>query len=181
MAQTDELTENEGGLVALIQRKGPLSAYQIAKEYDASPVYTFNTAKGKLYPLLERLIERGLVESERVLHDRRRTKLYSCTDLGRKALKRWVNSFRAEHELPPDPLRRKLQAFELLTVEEQRAWVDEARARLQHRLEAVEAFDAKADGVFMKLAQENARLSLRGRLQWLDDLRSSIETNSEAG
>ncbi len=178
MGRSGELTENEGGLIALIQRKGPLSAYQIAKEYDGSPIYTFNTAKGKLYPLLERLIERGLLASEQLPDDRRRTRLYRCTDSGRQALKQWVGSFRDEHELPPDPLRRKLQAFELLTLQEQRAWVDEAWARLTKRLAAVEAFDWEVEGKFMRLAQENARQSLQARLQWLDELRSMIGTGA---
>src|SRR5215470_5352986 len=130
MRRAGELTDNEGALVALVQRKGPLSAYQIAKDYATSPIYTFNTAKGKLYPLIDRLIERGLLSSNQVRDDRRGTKLYSCTDAGRDALRTWVGSFREEHELPPDPLRRKLQALALLGREEQLAWVERARARL---------------------------------------------------
>src|SRR6476620_3334841 len=99
MRRAGELTENEGALVALVQRKGPLSAYQIAKEYETSPIYTFNTAKGKLYPLIDRLAERGLLTSSRVIDDRRGTKLYACTAVGRQALRSWVMSFREEHEL----------------------------------------------------------------------------------
>jgi DNA-binding PadR family transcriptional regulator len=174
MRRTGELTDNEGGLIALVQRKGPLSAYQMAKEYEASPIYTFNTAKGKLYPLIERLIDRGLLRSDQVLDDRRGTKLYSCTDAGREALRTWVATFREEHELPPDPLRRKLQAVALLGEEEQMAWIEEARTRLSQRLQAVEDYDTDADGPFGRLAQDNARASLRARLHWLDGVETSI-------
>jgi DNA-binding PadR family transcriptional regulator len=178
MRRTGELTENEGGLIALVQRKGPMSAYQIAKDYEASPIFTFNTAKGKLYPLIERLVARGLISSSEVPDDRRGTKLYSCTDAGRDALRSWVSSFREEHELPPDPLRRKLQALELLGREEQLAWVKEARARLSQRLQAVEDFNAKAEGPFGRLAQDNAREALRGRLHWLDGVETSIRNGA---
>lgn len=178
MRRAGELTENEGGLVALVQRKGPLTVYQIAREYQASPIYTFNTAKGKLYPLIDRLVERGLLSSDQVVDDRRGTKLYSCTDVGRDALRTWVRSFREEHELPPDPLRRKLQALALLGRREQLAWVQDARSRLSQRLQAVEEFDAEAEGGFGRLAQDNARESLRGRLQWLDNLEMSIKNGA---
>jgi len=107
-----------------------------------------------------------------VSDDRRGTRLYSCSDLGREALKTWVRSFREEHELPPDPLRRKLQALVLLGREEQLAWVEEARTRLRERLRAVEDFYAGEP--FGGLAQDNARESLRGRLRWLDKVETSI-------
>ena len=164
------MTENEGGLLALIHRKGPLSAYQVAKAYESSPLFTINTAKGKLYPLLDRLTAQGLLVSEDVPNDRRGTKLYSCTSKGREELGTWVRSFRREHELPPDPLRRKLQALDLLSRDEQRAWVETARRRLNQRLEAVEAFEVAQDGPYGSSAQRNARESLLGRLRWLDDL-----------
>lgn len=177
MARTGELTENEGALLAVVLRKEPVSAYQIAKEYDASPIYTFNTAKGKLYPLIERMIRRGLLRSKEVPHDRRGTHVYSSTEAGRTALKKWVRSFRPEHELLPDPLRRKLQAFELLDAGEQIAWVREARARIAERLAAVESHDADAEGPFGRFAQDNARESLRMRLDWLDRLERSLKNN----
>ena len=174
MDRAGELTDHEGSLLALIQRKGPLSAYQIAKDYESSPIYTINTAKGKLYPLLERLVERALLKSEEMPHDRRGTKHYGCTDRGRSALRLWLNSFRPEHELPPDPLRRKLQALDLLAPQEQLAWIKTVRMRLLQRLEAVQSFDADAEGGFSRFAQSNAAESLRGRLRWLDELQSSI-------
>lgn len=174
MARTGELTENEGALLALVLRKEPVSAYQIAKEYDASPIYTFNTAKGKLYPLIERMIGRGLLRGTEVPNDRRGTHLYSCTDAGRTALRNWVRAFRPEHELLPDPLRRKLQALELLAPDEQLAWVRDAKARLAHRLAAVENHDPDAEGPFGRFAQDSASESLRMRLDWLDRLERSL-------
>lgn len=172
-----ELTDNEGALVAMILRQEPVSAYQIAKLYDASPIHTFNTAKGKLYPLLRRLEEQGLLSHQEVPGDQRRTQLYSCTEEGREALRRWARSIRPEHELLHDPLRKKLQAFELLGADEQLAWVREVRARLERKLAAVEAYDAAEEGRFGALAQDNAREAIRGRLEWLQRLERQIASD----
>jgi DNA-binding PadR family transcriptional regulator len=174
MGRAGELTDNEGGLVALVARKGPLSAYQIDKEFSASPIFTFNTSKGKLYPLIERLVARGVLSGRHVAEDRRGTQLYSCTEAGREALRAWVATFRPEHALPPDPLRRKLLALALLGREEQLAWVSTARANLARRLEEVEGFDAEAEGPFGALARDNARESLRVRIAWLERLEVRI-------
>ena len=51
------LTENEGTLLALVARAEPITAYQIAKVYEESPVSNFNTSKGKIYPMIKRLRE----------------------------------------------------------------------------------------------------------------------------
>jgi DNA-binding PadR family transcriptional regulator len=173
-----ELTDNEGALVALILREQPVSAYQVAKLYDDSPIHTFNTAKGKLYPLLRRLEEHGLLTSEDVPGDQRRTHLYSCTEAGRQALRLWTKAIRPEHELLHDPLRKKLQAFDLLSADEQLAWVREARARLGRKLDAVEAYDAAGEGRFGALAQDNARVAIKGRLEWLDRMEQEIGRHS---
>lgn len=163
----------------MIVRAEPVTAYQIAKLY-ASPIYNFNTAKGKLYPLIQRLVDQGLVRSLEVPHDRRGTHLYSCTEAGRSALKAWLCVFRPEHELLPDPLRKKLQALDLLTLDEQLEWVDDARAHINTKLQAVNTCAAISDVPFGDLAQDNARESLRGRLRWLDRLEKALRRRAVA-
>ena len=174
MHGSDGLTDNEGAFIALVMRMEPVTPYQLAKRYDACPIYTLNTAKGKLYPLLNRLVERGLLSATPVADDRRGTQLYSCTAVGRKALRNWVKSFRTEDELPPDPLRRKLQALDLLSQEEQLTWVEETTRRIETKLEAVNAHDASIEGPFGLFAQDSAREELRGRLAWLKRLAADL-------
>jgi DNA-binding PadR family transcriptional regulator len=174
-----ELTDNEGAFIALVLRHQPVTAYQLAKRYEACPIYTLNTSKGKLYPLLHRLVEHGMLSVTAVQDDRRGTQHYRCTDLGRQALRGWVKLFRTEDELPPDPLRRKLQALELLSHEEQLAWVDDATRRITVKLKAVDAYDARVEGPFGLSAQQSAREELRGRLAWLERL--SIELGRPDG
>ena len=169
------LTDNEGALLALIVRRQPVSAYQIGRAFEESPIHTLNTSKGKLYPLLHRLHERGLLSAGTVEGDRRRTQLFECTDEGRVALKSWVCSIRSEHDLLHDPLRKKLQAFDLLTPAEQQDWVEMAANRLRTRLSQVEAFEAECEGPLGPLMKENARQALEARLRWLESLRAWIE------
>lgn len=169
------LTDNEGALLALILRRQPVSAYQIGRAFDDSPIHTLNTSKGKLYPLLQRLNQRGLLSSDMVEGDRRRTQLFACTDLGRAALKEWVYAVRQEHDLLHDPLRKKLQAFDLLAPDEQVHWVETATARLRTRMAEVEAFHAECEGPFGPLMKDNAREALEARLRWLDRLGDSLQ------
>jgi DNA-binding PadR family transcriptional regulator len=175
------LTDNEGALLALILRRQPASAYQIGRAFDASPIHTLNTNKGKLYPLLQRLHERGLLSANIVEGDRRRTQLFECTEAGRAALKAWVCSIRPEHDLLHDPLRKKLQAFDLLRPEEQRQWVAIADGRLRGRLAEVEAFDAESEGPFGPLMKDSACEAIEARLRWLARLRSSLGAARDEG
>lgn len=173
------LTDNEGALLALILRRQPVSAYQIGRAFDESPIHTLNTSKGKLYPLLQRLHGRGLLAASQVEGDRRRTQLYECTDLGRAALRAWVCSIRPEHDLLHDPLRKKLQAFDLLTTQEQACWVESVIARLRAHHAEVESFDAACEGPFGPLMKDNAREALEARLRWLERLRGSVGVTAE--
>jgi len=162
------LTDNEGTLLALVLRAQPITAYQIAKTYEESPVTNFNTSKGKLYPLVRRLKERGLVAAQAVAGDARGTERLICTDAGRRAVKQWVLEIRAGHLLLEDPLRTKLQSFDLLSRDERIEWIVEAKTQLMHKLEALEQYGREVDVPFQPLVHDNAVSSLRCRMDWLD-------------
>ncbi|MFN3944310.1 MAG: PadR family transcriptional regulator [Allosphingosinicella sp.] len=169
-----ELTDNEGALLALIQRIQPATAYQIAKFYEAAPVHSFNAAKGKLYPLLYRLQERGLLGSEAVARDQRGTQLFTCAPAGEAALRNWTRSIRADHDLLHDPLRKKVQAFELLDQAERIAWIEDARALLQAKLARILIYGAHEEGRWGPLLADSARTATEARLAWLDRLQEEV-------
>ena len=106
-----DLSDNEGTLLSLVLRIQPTTSYQIIKIYSDSPVSNFNTSKGKIYPLINRLEQAGLIAKKRVDTDRRGTEQLSCTAAGKKAVKEWILKIRAEHLLLDDPLRTKVQSF----------------------------------------------------------------------
>lgn len=161
------LTDSEGAILTLVLRRGQITAYQIGKSFAESPVHTLNTSKGKLYPLIHRLEQRGLLEGEDVPGDQRGTQRFSITPTGRQVLKRWILLLRPEHELLHDPLRKKVQGFELLSGKEQREWIETAQANLRRKLHEVEEWPTAAEGAFGDLVKESAKAALHARLEWL--------------
>ena len=173
------LTDNEGPLLALVLRVQPVTAYQIAKIYADSPVTNFNASKGKLYPLIQRLVGRGLLKAEAVPGDRRGTELLTVTATGKRAVKAWVPDIRPGHLLLEDPLRTKVQSFDLMTRQEQIDWIIEAKAQLAAKLESVEEYGKGVTVPFKHFVHDNAVSSLRCRMDWLDRMLYRISKSAE--
>ena len=169
-----QLTDNEGALLALVLRRQPITAYQIARAFEKSPIHTFNTSNGKLYPLVRRLTKHGLLGVENVVADDRGTQRFFCTEAGRAVLKAWIQQIRPEHDLLHDPLRKKLQAFDLLTRDEQIEWVRTAREALQSKLDQVVQYDAEVEGEYGELMRDGAKRALDARLNWLDHIGTEL-------
>jgi len=68
----------------------------------------------------------------------------------RDAVRRWVMDIRASHLLLEDPLRTKVQSFELLSGEERRAWIAHARTALRAKLAEVESYGAEVDATLAR-------------------------------
>lgn len=174
-----ELTDNEGSLLALVLRRQPVTAYQLLKIYEQSPVSSFNESKGSLYPLIRRMKQRGLLAARRVSGDGRNAELLTCTDAGRAAVRAWVSDIRPPHILPDDPLRTKMISFGLLNPDQRRAWIDRVRAAVEEKIEEVEAYAIGLDMPHQDLVHANAIGALRERLAWLDLLsRSALEDDA---
>jgi DNA-binding PadR family transcriptional regulator len=162
------LTDNEGTLLALVARAEPITAYQVAKVYEESPVSNFNTSKGKIYPMIRRLREAGLLRAKIVRGDARGTELLETTKKGREAVRGWVKEIRPAHLLPDDPLRTKLQTFDLLSREERNEWITEQKVQMLSKLEAVEEYGRQVSVPYQDLVHDNAVRSIRNRMDWLD-------------
>jgi DNA-binding PadR family transcriptional regulator len=174
------LTDNEGALLALVLRAQPITAYQIAKVYDDSPVSNFNTSKGKIYPLIHRLRERGLIRAKRVASDARGTEQLVCTSAGHQAVRAWIKQIRPTHLLLDDPLRTKVQSFELLSTQEQVEWIVDAKHALASKLEELAAYQEAVSVPFHATVHDNAVSSVRSRMDWLDRLlRTVVKSGGE--
>lgn len=165
-----DLTDNEGSLLALVLRKQPITAYQIMKIHEQSPVTSFNTSKGGLYPAITRLRRRGYMIGTPVEGDGRGAEKLSCTPAGEVAAKQWLKDLRDTHFVPVDPLRTRVLSFELLTRDEQIEWIVDAKAQMAAKLAEIERYDAVAAAPFQDLIRENATSALQSRMQWLDKL-----------
>ena len=168
MAGKFDLTDHEGTFLSLVLRIQPATAYQVTKIYEESPVSNFNTSKGKIFPLINRLEQAGLISKRRIDSDRRGTEELRCTALGKQAVKNWVLKIRAEHLLLDDPLRTKVQSFDLLTPEERAQWILDAKEDLHRKLDELEEYGREVEVPFKEFVHDNAVRSLRARIDWLD-------------
>ena len=178
---SSSLTDDEGTFLALLIRVQPTTAYQISKVYEESPVSNFGTSKGKIYPLIRRLKAAGLLSTRSVSGDARGTEQLRCTAAGRKAVQKWVKQVRPTHLLLEDPLRTKVQSFDLLSREERIEWIVEVKSQLLVKLAELESYGREVDVPFKALVHDNAVSSLRCRMDWLDRvLRSIVRGDAEA-
>jgi DNA-binding PadR family transcriptional regulator len=165
-----ELTDNEGSLLGVVSRRQPMTAYQLVKVYEGSPVSSFNSSKGGLYPLIRRLKERGFLTGARVEGDGRGTEQLMCSPAGEEALRHWVRHIRDAHTLLEDPLRTKIMSLDLLHREERIEWVVDVKQSLAAKLEEVEEYGRAADVPYQRFVHISAVSSLRSRMDWLDQL-----------
>ena len=172
--ETNTLTDDEGTFLSLLVRVGPATAYQISKIYADSPVSNFGTSKGKIYPLIRRLREQGLVRAVPVEGDRRGSELLESTAAGIEAVRHWVKQIRPYHILLDDPLRTKVQSFELLTRREQLDWINQAEAALVEKLAELDRYAAEVEVPFKQFVHANAVSATKTRLEWLRSLAGAI-------
>jgi DNA-binding PadR family transcriptional regulator len=137
-----ELTATEYAVLGLLTR-GEKSGYDLRKAAEGSVGYFWTPAKSRIYAVLPRLVDAGLVRRRDVAQSGRPDKqLYRLTPKGELALRRWV----AEGELEPETSRNTLLVkvfFGDLAEPEQ--ILDQVRQRrremeqLKTELEAIEA------------------------------------------
>lgn len=174
--QRVSLTDNEATFLALLIRLGPITAYQAAKMDDESPVSNFKTSKGKLYPIVTRLRRRGLIRAHRVPGDGRKTATLESTEKGHQAFKQWLMEIRSTHLLLEDPLRTKVQSFDMLTRDERIRWIVELKACLHGKLAEVEEYAKNVATPQQEFVHDNAVRALRSRMDWLDQVLRRVVT-----
>lgn len=174
-----DISDNEGTLLALVRRVQPVTAYEIGKIYEASPVSNFNASKGKLYPLIKRLKSRGLVEAHQVANDARGTERLSVTKAGEEAVRDWVRQIRPTHLLLEDPLRTKMQSLDLLSREQRIRWIVGVKAALLEKLAELEAYGKNVSVPYQEFVHANAVASIRARMDWLDRVLQRIVADED--
>ena len=145
-----------------------------------APVSNFGTSKGKIYPMIRRLKERGLVSS-RALDDARNSEVLQCTARGRAAVRSWLKDIRPVHLLPEDPLRTMLQSFDLLSKDEQAEWLAKVKSGLEAKLSELEEYGASVHVPYKDQVHDNAVTAIKSRLAWLDRVEASLGVRKTAG
>jgi len=169
------LSEHESRTLAMILRYQPTTLYHVRKLLDASPTTSFSTSPGKMYPIIDRLKARGLVEASPVEGDGRNTEMLTATKAGKAAVKSWVKSVQSAQLLPDDPLRTRMMFADYLTKTERDAWLRQVREGLVEKLAEVEAYAEKLTEEPAAEANENALFLTRARIAWVDRLLQSAD------
>lgn len=168
------LTEREGTLLGTVVRTQPVTAYQLLKIHEESPTSSINQSKGSVYPMIHRLIERGLLVATVVQEDARKTEMLNCTPAGLDAVRSWVKSVSLDHILVADPLRTRLLSLDLLDRDEQLDWIVHTQDLVEEKKRQVEDFDSKVDLPFKSIARANSLLALEAQQQWLELLLKEV-------
>jgi PadR family transcriptional regulator AphA len=130
------LTATESAVLGLLS-SGEQSGYDLKKRADSSVGYFWAPTKSRIYAILPRLVEAGLVRRRDVRqHGRPDKQLYRLTADGRRALVAWIKEYPLEPGHDSNLLLLKLFFGELAGPE---SLIDQVRA---HR-EAVERFRAE--------------------------------------
>jgi PadR family transcriptional regulator AphA len=98
-------------LLALLEA-GPMTGYELAKQFDASAGYVWHAHHPQIYTELRRLEAEGLVEAEEALRGASATKrVYAVTDAGCDVLLAWLQEV-DEPARERDPVLLKATYFE---------------------------------------------------------------------
>lgn len=172
-------SELEGAVLGIVAREGPCTAYAVRKRFQASPSPQWSGSAGAIYPLVERLVERGWLRSRAQTSDRRKGRLYSLTPAGRSRLTAWLAPPLGPEVtgVPPDPLRTRLSFLAVLPAAARRAFVEEALAGNRAALQAARADlreARKGPDPWRRLVARGALAALRARKGWLEVVRRSL-------
>ncbi|MXO86521.1 hypothetical protein GRI38_10840 [Altererythrobacter aurantiacus] len=164
------LTHHESHILAIIRKWQPVTAYFVRKAIPRSLATTFSDSPGSIYPAIERLKKRELIDTEPGPENARKSELLSCTAQGEEAAQTWITTIVHSDLLPEDPWRTRVLLSEGLTLHDRRLWLLAMRSAVAVELDRILARIEIATDRFELDALENARLTSDARTIWIDRL-----------
>ncbi len=122
------LTDLEGAVLAEIARRGVATSYLVARAFSASPSEFWSGSAGAVYPLIKRLLARGMVTAHADADGKRARLDYSLTEAGRMAMEEWLLDAHRASGMGFDPLRTRLAHLELIDLKRRKKFLNEVRA-----------------------------------------------------
>ena len=173
------MTELDHTVLALIARDGPLSAYDVRKDFAQSLTPTGSSSTGSIYPSIHRLTAARLIRASAPSGARGKQKL-KITAAGTKALAAWLSSVTLDTAAPtPDPIRTRAHFLRLLDRKARRQFLADALANTEAAMRAAE--ERKAERVAAGAAKEDylpgvgVIYELRARKEWLELLARELD------
>jgi DNA-binding PadR family transcriptional regulator len=177
-----EASELECTVLGIVWRAKEMSAYAVRGVFRDSPSMHWSGSAGAIYPLVERLEERGWLRSRPHSTGRRHGRLYAVTPAGLRALRAWLGPPLAKTAVTviPDPLRTRMFFLGALAPAERKKFLAEAEKGLLAELRAAERFAETVQqdpdlghDPNMRDALAGVRATSRARLSWIRALRRS--------
>lgn len=168
------LSELEGCVLGHLWKRGPSTPYSVRRMFLDSPSSHWSGSAGAVYPLLERLEQRGLVASALARRGGRNARNYSLTRAGLGRLQRWLAPAALDEivAVPPDPLRTRLGFLRSLPPRERRSFLERAVRALRAGVEVLAA--ARTRDEDEQQAHAAACHAMRARLEWIERLARSL-------
>lgn len=164
------MTELEACVLALLCRDGPMTAYQVRKEFERSRASTWRASTGSIYPLIKRMSARGLIAAKPERGDARGTRHLAATKAGQRKVEAWLTETPAWiGDATEDPIRTRVQFLILLPVSLRRRTIVGMAKVTEAAIAALDVYmaDSNIDAI-EKLAHEGARAMLEARATWLE-------------
>ena len=125
-----ELTDLEGAALADIASSGAKTSYAIARNFAQSPSEFWSGSAGSVYPMIKRLLDRGLLAATETADGKRMRTDYSLTPAGETAMRAWLLDARRAAGIGFDPLRTRAVHLNLVSAEERARFLEEVRLHL---------------------------------------------------
>lgn len=121
------LTDLEGAVLAEIARRGVATSYAVSRSFAASPSEFWSGSAGAVYPLIKRLLARGMVTAQADADGKRARLDYRLTDAGKTAMEDWLLDAKRASGMGFDPLRTRLAYMELVDAARRKSFLDDVR------------------------------------------------------
>jgi DNA-binding PadR family transcriptional regulator len=173
------LTEFESCALATIREHQPCSAYEVRQVFARSTTPAWSGSTGSIYPAIERLLRRGLVQSETQEGDQRGRKNLKVTPEGEAAVLSWVMDLEPwVAKATPDPIRTRVSFLDALGTDLQRAAFFARAEALTTDMLLELKLHLEAEGPWSRCERAaglGALYQLEARLNWLGDARQIFE------
>ena len=172
------VNEHEGTVLGMVARWQPVTRYQLLKAFERSPISSYNTSKGSLYPLVGRMIVRGFIVGE-TGEGPRESELISLSPLGREALNRWIMRIGPQHAMVHDPLQVRILALCELPLADRVRWVVSAKDLLLGKKQELKEYHERLTVPFNEIVYNFGVATIDAKLLWLDRLLVRIVDHQE--
>lgn len=160
-------------LIGLVQEE-PRSGYALRKVFETTPMGTFSSSPGSIYPALKKLVKAGVLEQRPLPSNGK--KLFHITQQGAREMKEWLIAPVTAEEVAGSIDLALLRFAFLQNIEEieaTRNFLVSFKAAVRDQIETLETYLSSPESNELsrhgRLAVENGLLGFNAHLKWATD------------